>query len=558
MSDNNEFERSPVQPERLEPARHFAANYSGEHVAGTEFVIGAAFVAWGVSTQDILWGLLWGNLLAVLTWGLICAPIAVNTRLTLYAYLERIGGKGIINLYSVVNGILFCVLAGAMITVSASAARILFNIPVQVNWYPTSISFVFVALAVGAMVTMIAVKGFRRVAIFAQVCAPWMILMFIVGALTLYAVLSASTSELAGQGAWARFMTIAETHIWQGSDSGLNAWHVAAFAWVANLAMHGGLSDMTLLRYARKSSYGFLSALGMFIGHYMAWVCAGIMGAGAAYMLKTSIVELDAGAVAFQALGATGIIVVIIAGWTTSNPTIYRAGLAFHSLRPCWNRTVVTAITGAVTTVIACFPFVFTQLLDFVGLMGLILAPVGAVIVAEHWLFPRLGLTRYWNHYRGGYLNWPALLAWVLSLAAAWGFSQWGLHLFFLLLPVWVTATLLYIGMASLAGGREAYREQAEALEHAEDERREQEQRYLEVAAHQRANQAIVSVPKGQVVAGLVALLSLLVCLGLGIGALRTGDITLVHNWLLLPSIAYMVSATLWSVMKERQPKSAV
>lgn len=552
MSDNNEFERSPVQPERLEPGRHFAANYSGEHVAGTEFVIGAAFVAWGVSTSDILWGLLWGNLLAVLTWGLICAPIAVSTRLTLYAYLERIGGKGIINLYSVVNGILFCVLAGAMITVSASAARILFDIPPQVNWYPTSVSFVLVAMVVGAVVTVIAVKGFRRVAIFAQVCAPWMILMFLVGAFTLYSVLGSNTPEAAGQGVWERFMAIADTHIWRAGGDGLNAWHVAAFAWVANLAMHGGLSDMTLLRYARKSSYGFLSALGMFIGHYMAWVCAGIMGAGAAFMMKTSIVELDAGAVAFQALGATGILVVIIAGWTTSNPTIYRAGLAFHSLHPRWNRTVVTAITGGVTTVIACFPFVFTKLMDFVGLMGLILAPVGAVIVTEHWLFPRLGLTRYWNHYRGGYLNWPACLAWGGALVAAWVFNQLGLHLFFLLLPAWVVATLLYIVLASLAGARQSYSEQANAHEQAERERRDRERQFLKTAEHQRAERSLVASAKSQVVAGVVAVLSLLVCLALGVGALRTGDISLVHNWLLWPTVIYMGSATLWSVMKER------
>src|SRR5690606_27484362 len=116
MSSVDEFEMVPVKPEQLAPARRFAAGFAGEHVAGTEFVIGAMFVAWGVGPGDVLWGLLWGNLLAVLTWGLVCAPIATQTRLTLYAYLSRIGGPGILKLYSVVNGILFCVLAGAMIT----------------------------------------------------------------------------------------------------------------------------------------------------------------------------------------------------------------------------------------------------------------------------------------------------------------------------------------------------------------------------------------------------------------------------------------------------------
>ena len=37
-----------------------------------------------------------------------------------------------------------------MITVSASAVRIPFGIPAQIEWYPTSGSFVAIALIVGA------------------------------------------------------------------------------------------------------------------------------------------------------------------------------------------------------------------------------------------------------------------------------------------------------------------------------------------------------------------------------------------------------------------------
>ena len=131
MSTAEEFETQPVSPNKLQSANTFAGSYAGEHVAGTEFVIGALFVSWGVGASDILLGLLLGNLLAVLTWGLITAPIATDTRLTLYAYLEKIAGPGTIKLYSVINGILFCVLAGAMITVSASAVRVPFDIPPQ-------------------------------------------------------------------------------------------------------------------------------------------------------------------------------------------------------------------------------------------------------------------------------------------------------------------------------------------------------------------------------------------------------------------------------------------
>ena len=169
MAVAQEFETKAVSPQQLQEARKFAASYAGEHVAGTEFVIGALFVAWGVSTLDILYGLLLGNLMAVLTWGLVTAPIATDTRLTLYAYLEKIAGPGTIKLYSGINGILFAVLAGAMITVSASAVRILFGISPQVNWYPTDISFVLVAVAVGTVVAIVAAKGFKKVAHFAEI-----------------------------------------------------------------------------------------------------------------------------------------------------------------------------------------------------------------------------------------------------------------------------------------------------------------------------------------------------------------------------------------------------
>lgn len=548
-----EFERTPVSPQQLQPARYFAASYAGEHVAGTEFVIGAMFVAWGVGTGDILTGLLLGNALAVLTWALICAPIAVDTRLTLYAYLEKIAGPGTIKLYSLVNGVLFCVLAGAMITVSASAVRIIFDIPPQVNWYPTSMQFVYVALGVGAVVVAIAVKGFRRVAQFSEVCAPWMILMFFAGALALLPVLAAATPGVNGIGSVDDFLAIANSHIWVESDGELGFWHVAAFAWICNLAMHGGLSDMTVLRFARRSSYGYFSALGMFIGHFAAWICAGIMGAAAALVLKTTVVALDAGEVAFQALGSAGIIAVIIAGWTTSNPTIYRAGLAFQSLNPKWNRGRVTVVTGIVTTIIACFPFVFTKLLDFVGLMGLMLAPVGAVIVTEHWLFPRLGLTRYWAQDAGLTINWAAIIAWIGTLVAAFIMNQMGLHLFFLLLPAWAIATVIYLIVARMLGASKPASDALQAESSRSEQRKQEEREFLQSLDATRQTGAKIKLSAMTTLAKWIALASLTGCLVMSL-ACFTGDLSLqsFRATLLWPSLAYFVSATGWMIGREQ------
>ncbi|MCY4593196.1 MAG: hypothetical protein OXC19_00165, partial [Bryobacterales bacterium] len=177
-----EFDREPVPRSRLLGPGYFAGAYAGEHVAATEFVIGVTFVNWGASVQDIFLGLVIGNLLAVLTWALVCAPIAVDTRLTLYWYLRKIGGPRLTSIYNLVNAFLYSIMAGCMITVSASAVRIPFGIPPQLNWYPTDFRFVLVVLGVGAVVVTLAILGFKKLATFATVCSPWMFLMFIVGA----------------------------------------------------------------------------------------------------------------------------------------------------------------------------------------------------------------------------------------------------------------------------------------------------------------------------------------------------------------------------------------
>ncbi len=548
-----EFESRPVAPEQLQKARHFAASYAGEHVAGTEFVIGALFVAWGVTTNDILYGLLLGNLLAVLTWGLITAPIATDTRLTLYAYLEKIAGPGTIRLYSVINGILFAILAGSMITVSASAVRVLFGIPPQVDWYPTDSSFVLVAISVGAVVVAVAAKGFRGVAHFAEICAPWMILMFIAGALAVLPVLVKVAHGVDSITSLADFVKVADSYIWAEKNSDVGFWHVAAFAWVANLAMHGSLGDMTLLRFARKPSYGYFSAFGMFIGHYLAWICAGIMGAGVALILKSSIGQLDPGEVAFQSLGIAGVLAVIIAGWTTSNPTIYRSGLAFQSLNHEWSRTRVTVIVGIATTIVACFPFVFTKLLGFVGIMGLMLAPVGAVIVTEHWIFPRIGFTRYWSHYRKNTTNFAAVITWVASLLLALYLERSGtLHLFFLLTPIWIFATLLYIGLAGLMGARRDYPEAAE-MEAAEKQRHTDERTYLDNDSAMAAETPVKNTGTSFLIARLTAYLSLVVCAAMSVQVYLGGDLNWFRTWLIVPTLIYFVSATVWISQKEKQ-----
>ena len=545
-----EFEQEPVSEDKLQPGRYFAASYGGEHVAGTEFVIGALFVAWGATASNIFLGLLVGNLMAVLTWTFVCAPISVQTRLTLYWYLRRIAGPVTTTIYNVLNAVLFCILAGCMITVSASAVRIPFGIPEQTKWYPQDIRFVVIAILVGAVVVTLAILGFKRLAQFAEVCVPWMFLMFIAGAIAMLPGLAQKVLEhpiTSLQDFW----EIANKSIWTGvrpdGSKPIGFWHVAAFAWICNLAMHGGLSDMALLRYAKRASYGLYSAFGMFLGHYLAWVCAGIMGAAAAIVVSKTISQMDAGGVAWQALGVSGIIAVILAGWTTSNPTLYRAGLAFQAVTPGWPRWLVTLVAGIVTTVMACFPFVFTYLLNFVALYGLLLMPVGAIVFVEHWIFPKIGLTRYWVARKNLVFSWPALLSWGIAIAVAMILRVTGMmHEFFVFLPTWFITAILYTLFASMAGARE---------------------KLPELVLHpvtktaQEPTEQKSAVKKTNTVVwlwGIMAIASLFVCLALSIwlyfsppDAYQKNLVTF-KSVLLWPTLIHFVSAVAWAVKKEK------
>jgi purine-cytosine permease-like protein len=471
FNDINE-EQMPVAKNKLHGWKHFAGLYAGEHVAATEFVIGATFVALGAATIDILLGLLIGNLLAMCSWWLLTAPIAVEIRLSLYNYLNKIAGNSMTKLYNWANVVIFSVISAAMITVSSTAVRFLFDIPAQLNWYPNSFWFVAIVLAVGSIVVVVAMYGFSTVADFSKICAPWLFVIFIAGSFALFPALSnhvLGTTTLSG---WGDFMTIGDSSIWTGftsdGEEGIGLLEVIGFAWAANSITHFGLIDMAIFRFAKRKSYGLLSGVGMFFGHYLAWISAGIMGAGAAVLLKTTITALDPGDVAYHALGLTGFVIIIIAGWTTANANLYRAGLAAQSIFVNHSREKTTAVVGVVTVIIACFPFVFSQMLPLLTYAGLLVVPVGGIVFAEHMLFPKIGLTRYWAKYQNISRSIPAIATWALTLVFGFGLNALDvMSFYYLFIPTWIFSIVIYTVLGKKYGADKDYSAEvvAEALE---------------------------------------------------------------------------------------------
>jgi len=462
--ENMHEEQLPVPKHKLHNWTHFAGLYAAEHVAATEFVIGATFVALGAKTMDIILGLLIGNVLAVLSWTLITSPIAVETRLSLYTYLNKIAGDSMSKLYNWANILIFTVISAAMVTVSSTAVRFAFGIPAQLDWYPTNLWFVLIVLLVGIFVVFVALYGFKAVSDFSGICAPWLFTMFASGAIVLMPALSLDVLGFTLPSSWADFVDIGNQSIWTGVNSdgkpGIGLVEVIGFGWAANTITHFGLIDMALLRFAKKKHYGLATSTGMLFGHYIAWIAAGIMGAGTAVILGESIVQLDPGDVAYYALGWSGFVIVIVAGWTTAITNLYRAGLAAQAIYTNHSLRKTTMIVGVVMIIVACFPFVFSQILPLLTYAGLLVVPVGAIVFTEHQIFPKIGYTRYWSKFQEYKNSSPAVLSWIIGLIFGFGLNALDvMSFYYLFIPTWFFTILVYTFLAGKYGANKKYPE---------------------------------------------------------------------------------------------------
>ncbi len=450
-----EYERQPVPQKALLGLKAFVGMYAGEHTAGTELMIGPLFVAAGVSAFDVVVGLIVGNLLAVLSWMYLCAPIATRARLTLYYQLEKICGRKLVTMYNLANGVMFCFLAGSMVTVSATALGVWFKFPMPGlnDLYPNSVGWVVAVFIIGGLIAVVAAYGYKTVAQFANVASPWMVLVFVAfGFVGLRQFIDATGFQVHSA---ADLWTLAKTHIWKGGEPlpgqvKFTFWHIAFFAWFCNLAMHVGMSDLTVLRYAKKSWYGVASGAGMFVGHFLAWLCASILYAMQLH-LNPADTKVLPGPLAYKAAGWAGLICVIIAGWTTANPTIYRAGLAFQAIMPKRSTFAITLVTGLIATVAGMFPAITMKLLNFIAFYGMLLMPMGAVVFVDFWLLPKLKLKSYFAELTGTDFNWAAGLTWFVTLAVCWYLVYFGgMQIFFVSLPGWFVAAFLYIIFSAL------------------------------------------------------------------------------------------------------------
>ena len=442
VPSGSEYEREPVPQKALKGHSAFWGMYAGEHTAGTEFMIGPLFVAWGASASSLIFGLLLGNLLAVLTWRFLTAEIATKQRLTLYFKMEKIAGRNLVAIYNLANGILFCFLAGAMITVSATAVGPFFpsmKMPTFDSTLPTGPGWIGACVIIGTAMTLVAMKGYGFVAKMGHYSAPWMFLVFSACAMV-------TLGKLDNYNIWELLTPPA------GTPENISFMGVVCFSWFCNAAMHLGMADLSILRFAKSPNAGYASAAGMFLGHYLAWICAALL---LVYWVRMHGVDpkigKDPGTMVNDAVGWVGLICIIIAGWTTANPTIYRAGLAFQGIVPSLSRNTCTLIAGAVCISAGIFPALAMNLLGFVGIYGTILAPIGAIIIVDHFFADKLGIATDPALKSGSSFNFAVLLAWLVPVAIAmYTHIYHDVFASYLPLPTSIACGVLYIVLSMI------------------------------------------------------------------------------------------------------------
>jgi hypothetical protein len=114
--------------------------------------------------------------------------------------------------------------------------------------------------------------------------------------------------------------------------------------------------------------------------------------------------------------------------------------------------------------VVACFPFVFSQMLPLLTYAGLIVVPVGAIVFTEHVIFPRIGLTRYWVTYRKLNHSTPEVVSWLARLVFGFGLNALnGIYFYYLFIPTWIFKIILYTLLARKFGAAEKYSQEEKA-----------------------------------------------------------------------------------------------
>lgn len=249
----------------------------------------------------------------------------------------------------------------------------------------------------GIVMLFTAVYGFKFMKILNYIAVPALLIMCVYG--IIYSINTAGWDAIAG------FIPPAESTMPMA----------AAISMVIGLFAVGTVINADFTRYARNRKATAMATLLGVIPAAVVMIFAGSVMARATQQYDISLIFADLG------VPVIGMLVLILATWTTNTSNAYTAALAamkVFSLKDS-KRPIVTMICGAIGIIIAIAGLA-DALTAFITILGALVPPVAGVVLADYWIVGR-GKASNWHPVRG--VNWCGIIAWVAGSVVALFFS---------------------------------------------------------------------------------------------------------------------------------------
>jgi cytosine permease len=379
--------------------------FAGANVVATTFVTGATVKA-GLPFLDSIGAIVAGSVIGALLVSLL-VPVGsrwgVPTIIALRAPLGRPGAHVVALVLYVTN---FAWIALNNV-IAASTTEVLFP----------SLGMRGLAVGLGVVATLIVLGGPRLVALANRAAVP---LMLVAGAVLAWLALGVTHALPAAR-------TPATLSMWQALDLVI-AYQVS---WILMFA-----------DYSRYSPSPARSGLSVFASLSVTSILCMALGALLCAISGSTDPGVMLGALGSPPLGAALLAVATI---TTNFVNIYLSALALRSLAPRIKDGPAVLITGLVG---ASLSVLSREWIDgyagFMGLLGLVLVPLGGVALAQFFPFPKELDPRslYEPSGRVARPGWAGLIAWAAGAIVYWRFQATGATLPALLVSFTIFAIL--------------------------------------------------------------------------------------------------------------------
>lgn len=145
----------------------------------------------------------------------------------------------------------------------------------------------------------------------------------------------------------------------------------------------------------------------------------GVLPAGIGALVIGAVLSLSAGSydlsVVFSNFGLPiiGMLVLILATWTTNTGNAYSSGIAVVNMFKMKDdkRSAMTLVCGAIGTALALFGIadVFSV---FLNIIAVLVPPVAGVAIADYWIMGK-GKPELWKPMEG--INWMGVISWIVG-----------------------------------------------------------------------------------------------------------------------------------------------